>query len=276
MSTTRTGDPQAAITTYFEQDAPFWSTLYEADTVFAVIHQLRVAMALHWIERLDLAAGTPVLEVGCGAGLTAVELARRGLRVTATDSTPAMIELTRARAAVAGLERRIDTGTADVHRLTHRDASFGLVLALGVLPWLHTPERGLAEMSRVLSRDGHLVLSADNRWRLIHQLDPRRSPLLAAARGGVSRLTRRPPREDVRTSAMTARELERALARSGMRTVELATLGFGPFTFLGRQVLPEQAGLRLHRRLQGLADAGAPLLRSTGSQFLVLARRDPT
>lgn len=274
MSAASTRDPQAPVTTYFQQDAPFWSSLYEDDTVFAVIHQLRAAMAVRWIERLDLGEGAPVLEVGCGAGLTAVELARRGLHVTATDSTPAMIELTGARAAEAGLQRRIDAEIADVHRLTHPDASFDLVLALGVLPWLHTPEQGLAEMSRVLRGGGHLLVSADNRSRLINLVDPMRSPLLAAARGGMRRLARRAPRHGVGAGAVTARQLERALGDAGLRTVEAATLGFGPFTLLGRRVLSEQAGLRLHRGLQRRADGRAPLLRSTGSQHLVLARRD--
>jgi hypothetical protein len=49
-------------------------------------------------------------------------------------------------------------------------------------------------------------------------------------------------------------------------------LGFGPFTFMGRHVCPESVGVPLHLRLQRRADRGWPVLRSTGSQQLVLAR----
>jgi len=37
--------------------------------------------------------------------------------------------------------------------------------------------------------------------------------------------------------------------------------------------LPRSIGLKLEHRLQSLANRGAPLLRSIGSQYLVLARK---
>lgn len=45
-----------------------------------------------------------VLDLGAGAGSQAVELARRGFRVTATDIAPAAVEATRERARAAGVE----------------------------------------------------------------------------------------------------------------------------------------------------------------------------
>jgi hypothetical protein len=53
-------------------------------------------------------------------------------------------------------------------------------------------------------------------------------------------------------------------------------LGFGPFSFLGRTLLPDPLGIRLHHRLQALADRGVAGLRSTGSQYVVLARKHRT
>ncbi len=48
------------------------------------------------------APGERVLELACGTGEDAVHLARRGVRVLATDASPAMVE--RARAKTAGLD----------------------------------------------------------------------------------------------------------------------------------------------------------------------------
>jgi SAM-dependent methyltransferase len=42
--------------------------------------------------------GNHILELGCGTGEDALYLARRGVRVTATDSSPAMLDIARAKA----------------------------------------------------------------------------------------------------------------------------------------------------------------------------------
>jgi 2-polyprenyl-3-methyl-5-hydroxy-6-metoxy-1,4-benzoquinol methylase len=95
-------DRQAPVTDYFEQDAPFWNAVYDQEDVFSLIHRERAARAITEIGRLPLIVGSRVLEVGCGAGLLAITLASRGFLVQATDSTPAMIELTKRNAERAG------------------------------------------------------------------------------------------------------------------------------------------------------------------------------
>ena len=142
-------DHQAPVTAYFEDDAPFWRTVYEAEGVFSDIHRERAKRASGVVDGLLLGPGARVLEVGCGAGLNAVELARRGFLVEATDSTPAMIELTRETARSAGVADRLAAHLADVHDLGYQPAAFDLVVALGVIPWLHDPFRALQEMARV-------------------------------------------------------------------------------------------------------------------------------
>jgi SAM-dependent methyltransferase len=52
-------------------------------------------------ERLTFAPGERVLELGCGTGEDAVWLAGRGVDVVATDSSPAMLALARAKAGGA-------------------------------------------------------------------------------------------------------------------------------------------------------------------------------
>jgi hypothetical protein len=63
------------------------------------------------------------------------------------------------------------------------------------------------------------------------------------------------------------------LARAGLAKVADQTVGFGPFTFLGRPLLPARVGIQVHESLQRLADKGVPALRSRGSNYLVLARK---
>jgi hypothetical protein len=51
------------------------------------------------------------------------------------------------------------------------------------------------------------------------------------------------------------------------------TLGFGPFSLFRHKVFPESLATTLHHRLHRLADRGVSRFRSTGAQYLVMARK---
>lgn len=71
----------------------------------------RICREAVW-RRLDarFPAGARVLELGCGTGEDAVHLARRGVRVLATDGAPAMVEAARRKAREHGMADRIAFG----------------------------------------------------------------------------------------------------------------------------------------------------------------------
>jgi SAM-dependent methyltransferase len=71
------------------------------------------------------------LDVGCGTGDNAIELARRGFEVTAIDIAERPLERARAKAAAAGVA--VDFRVADVTALDGFDASFGLIVDRGLL-----------------------------------------------------------------------------------------------------------------------------------------------
>jgi 2-polyprenyl-3-methyl-5-hydroxy-6-metoxy-1,4-benzoquinol methylase len=92
----------------------------------------------------------------------AAELAKRGFDVDATDAVADMIELTRRHAAQANVSERVRTSLSDVQALEFEDQTFDVAVALGVLPWLHSPQIAVHELARVLKPGAHLVLSANN------------------------------------------------------------------------------------------------------------------
>src|SRR5947208_520112 len=77
---------QDLVDSYFRSRARVWKEIYEREDVDALIHQRRRSIVLRLIDNLGLPQESPILEVGCGAGLTTVALADRGHAVHAIDS----------------------------------------------------------------------------------------------------------------------------------------------------------------------------------------------
>lgn len=269
---------QEEVNAYFQEKSSYWNDIYAGESVQARIYRDRQAAALAWIDGLALSPGSHVLEIGCGAGFLAIALAQRALRVQAIDSTEAMVELTRLHSEGCGVGELLSVEVGDVYALSFEDNSFDLVVALGVIPWLAHPELAIMEMTRLSKPGGHILLTADNQARLSNLLDPWLNPVLVPLRKQIGAgLKRRGilPRSLEETAAThhSRRFIDTRLAKSGLETLCSMTLGFGPFTFSRREFLPEALGVALHLRLQSLADRGFPLLRSTGSHYLVLARK---
>jgi cyclopropane fatty-acyl-phospholipid synthase-like methyltransferase len=76
---------QAAVDNYFEKRTSYWKTVYEERDPSAIVFQQRQHRTLRWARELRLEQNSEILDVGCGAGLTAVSLAQLGYRVHAVD-----------------------------------------------------------------------------------------------------------------------------------------------------------------------------------------------
>jgi ubiquinone/menaquinone biosynthesis C-methylase UbiE len=267
------------VTRQFDQRSAWWDHIYQQTSLEAGILRRRQQVALTWIDAPALQGGSPVLEVGCGAGATAVELARRGHLVAALDRSPAMLERARAHAVASGVGDRIMAVLGDAHQLMFPTGTFDLVLALGVLSWLAEPNTAIRELARVTRPDGLVLISSLNSLDLARLLDPGRTPLLAPVRSA-GRLAAaglgRPRRDLVRPTRHPSWWVRRQLRRSGLIPIRRATVGFGPFTFLGRTLLSDEQAIRVDQALQHRADHTSKLFRSAGRVHLILALKpDP-
>jgi len=269
---------QQHVSEYFESTAAYWKTLYSDDRLLPTIYQDRHNTALAWIEGLKLDRSARILEVGCGAGLITSSLASDGFTVNALDSTLAMLQMTRSDAGRRSVQDRVRMYSADVHALPFRAHTFDLVIAIGVIPWLHSERVALREMRRVLKPGGHLLVTTDNNARLNRILDPLSSPLSAPLRSLAKRVLRLcglwSPPSGFQPKRHYPRAFTRSIGECGFEHLKSRTVGFGPFTFLGKSVFTDSIGVRLHRRLQALASRRESFpLRWTGVHHMVLATR---
>lgn len=109
-------------------------------------------------DACDIHAGTTVLDVAAGNGNFAIAAARRGALVTASDLTPHMVELGRARAAGEGAN--IEWTEADAERLPFADTSYGVVASVFGAMFAPRPHLVASEMFRV-AREGGIVAMAN-------------------------------------------------------------------------------------------------------------------
>lgn len=105
--------------TAFETLAADYDVQFTATPLGTLLRQ-----AVH--RRLDtrFAPGDRVLELACGTGEDAVHLGRRGVRVLATDASPAMIERTRAKIATAGLDGTVEARCLPIEDLSGLSGPF--------------------------------------------------------------------------------------------------------------------------------------------------------
>jgi ubiquinone/menaquinone biosynthesis C-methylase UbiE len=260
---------------HFRSTLPYWEQIYSHSTVYSRIYQERARRALAYLDSAGLPSKAAVLEVGCGGGVITMELAKKGLYISAIDCVADMLEKTRAKARETGFESQVVTRLGDVNSMPFDDATFEAAFVIGVSEWLNSLARPLREVFRVLKPGGYLIISADNNWPLNHVFDPLINPALKPIKGSVGKILRSAGlrRLQPRCRAYSLTGFDRELSASGFEKVASQTIGFGPFSLCNRKLLNEKTGWELHQSLQRLADKGFPLLRSAGLVYLVLARK---
>jgi ubiquinone/menaquinone biosynthesis C-methylase UbiE len=262
---------------FFNGSSAFWTQIYYRKDLFAIIHQQRLAIALRYVSELSLPNNTRALEIGCGSGFMALALAKRGFTVEVLDYSHKMIKVAQNNAMQTSLDKKIHLNIGDAHNLAFHNQSFDLIIALGVTPWLYDVKKALNEIARVLVHGGYVILNADNLFRLNWLFDPRRSPFAKSTREWLkkklSRVGSQNNRNVFQPHAYSIQKFNAYLHEANLKNVRNTNLGFGPFLLFPHIEFPDRIGVKINQKLQEYADVGFPILRSTGAQYIVLAKK---
>ncbi|HEX5481347.1 MAG TPA: methyltransferase domain-containing protein [Terriglobia bacterium] len=135
-------------------------------------------------ERVAFAGPQPddaVLDVACGPGAWALEIAPRVRSVQGADLTRAMLQ----EALEFQRERRISNAgfiQGDAEQLPYPDRAFDLVACHFAFHHMPKPEAALKEMLRVLKPQGRVMLAdslgpeSDEKWEFQHRIQQARDP----------------------------------------------------------------------------------------------------
>jgi arsenite methyltransferase len=150
-----------------EKEARRVEALYQTPDVVAQRERVLDALALRPSER--------VVDLGCGPGLLALQMAERvgpAGEIQCIDASASMIALAQRRCAALSWVRQ---RSGDVAALPYLDGSFDAAVCTQVYEYVPDIDRALAELHRVLKPGGRAVI-VDTDWEscLWHSSDPAR------------------------------------------------------------------------------------------------------
>ena len=278
----------AKVETYFDENADDWSDLYGKVTrVNDLVLADRKKAAIAHLER-HLPPGSRVLDAGCGAGLTAVDLAKMGHSVHGVDVSSKMLEHARKNLTDAGIEEsRFELTCSDVFGAKLKADSFDAVAALGFLQYQPDEATSLRELHRVIKPGGVLVITGPMerrlanwlgmsryyyaaRWRLEKLLRPAPKPAAAAASDGAAEGGGEAVLHQISAHAYSYARFKRLLTDAGFRIESVKGHGFVNFEIIGRR-LGFKGELFLHRSFTKISKV-LPIGR-WANDLVVLARK---
>ncbi len=203
-----------------------------------------------WATRLVQSAnpqpGDRVLDVACGTGIVARRVAphvgSKG-KVIGLDLNPKMLTVARTAAEREGLA--IDWYESRAEKIPFPDGSFDLVLCQFALMFFSDPPAALAEMNRVLTREGRLTLSV---WQGID-----RHPFYQTLHEVIQQRLGMSFVQDI-FALGDANELRTRLTDAGFRNVEITPVSLtarfpNPEGFLAGEIDLDTAAIPLMQRL---------------------------
>ena len=154
-----------------------WKPFFDAMSAEAYLQEVFTKNTLPEVDFLidacALAPGMRLLDIGCGPGRHALEMARRGFRVTGVDFTEKFVAYARHRAAEEGLETRAEFVLADARDFV-RPAAYDAAVCLceGAFTLLAADEdnvRVLRHIAASLRPGAPFLLTTLNGYRSIRR-----------------------------------------------------------------------------------------------------------
>jgi ubiquinone/menaquinone biosynthesis C-methylase UbiE len=165
----------------------------------------------------------------------------------------------------------------DVEWMPYREASYDMIICLGVLAYLDSEQKVLGEFARILKPGGTMIVSTVNKFRLVKRLDlpvfvrdRLRSPFIDKARIEEGRSGGRGDGANVNTYSIA--KFRKSLELAGFRILEYTTVPLEVLTMFGREILPKRMAIRMAEAIDSLSNI--PIVGSFGGMCLFRVRKE--
>ncbi len=145
-----------------------WNRLEES-----TYNRINFLLHMHFIESY-LHKGVKILDAGCGAGRYSVEFAKKGCKVTLFDISDEQLKIAKEKIDEAKVSDNIEgIYQGDIRDLSQfKNEEFDIVVCYGApLSYvIKNRDKAILEFNRVLSKNGRLFISVNNKWGILKML----------------------------------------------------------------------------------------------------------
>ena len=134
---------------------------WDPESEFKPLHQIN-PLRLDWIARIAKLAGKSALDVGCGGGILAEAMARRGARVKGIDLSEKALKVAQLHLQESRLA--VDYEAISAEDLAERSpGAYDIVTCMELLEHVPDPASTVRACARLARRDGRVFFSTINR-----------------------------------------------------------------------------------------------------------------
>ncbi|CAM8629885.1 UbiG 2-polyprenyl-3-methyl-5-hydroxy-6-metoxy-1,4-benzoquinol methylase [Burkholderiales bacterium] len=195
------------------------SRWWDPTSEFKPLHQIN-PLRLDWIDGLTPLHGKQVIDVGCGGGILAEAMARKGAQVTGIDLAEKSLKVAQLHGLESGVSVRYEQiATEDMAQ--REPGQFDVVTCMEMLEHVPEPESVVQACSALAKPGGWVVFSTLNR-------NPQSFLFAIVGAEYVLRLLPRGTHEY--SKFIKPSELSRAARNAGLELVELIGMTYNPIT----------------------------------------------
>jgi 2-polyprenyl-6-hydroxyphenyl methylase/3-demethylubiquinone-9 3-methyltransferase len=149
----------------FDSVASGW---WDPEGPFRPLHELNPARLKFISDRAEI-ADRQVIDVGCGGGILAESMARKGGHVTGIDVAPRVLSIAKLHLHESGLEVDYQEITVE-QKASERPGAFDVVTCMEMLEHVPEPASVIRSVQELLKPGGHAFFSTLNRTPLAFAL----------------------------------------------------------------------------------------------------------